>query len=269
MARSIDNNSALPRLGGQRALVTGASSGIGRATALRLAGEGASIVVNYYGSGEEAEEVVREISNVGTKAVAVQADVSSEKEVDAMFKQAVSEFGGLDILVNNAGIEHEYKFVDLPLNKWQRVIDVNLTGAFLCAQRAARLMLKSQKGGSIINITSVHQIIPWVGYADYCATKAGLDMLTKTVALELADQKIRMNSIAPGAIKTPINEEVWNNPEGLKDLLKKIPVRRVGEPEEIASLVAFLCSDDASYITGATIYIDGGMTLYPSFKHGG
>ena len=249
--------------------MTGASSGIGRATALRLAREGASIVVNYHGSSEEAGEVVSEILNIGTKAIAAQADVSNEEEVDAMFKQTVGEFGGLDILVNNAGIEHEYKFVDLPLDKWRRVIDVNLTGAFLCAQRAARLMLESQKGGSIINITSVHQIIPWVGYVDYCVTKAGLEMLTKTVALELADHKIRMNSIAPGAIKTPINEEVWNDPEGLKDLLKKIPVKRIGKPEEIASLVAFLCSDDASYITGATIYIDGGMTLYPSFKHGG
>jgi glucose 1-dehydrogenase len=269
MSSLVENSSGPPRLDGRLALVTGASSGIGRATALRLAREGASIVVNYHGSSDQADEVVTEILNIGAKAIAVQADVSKAEDVDAMFKQTVSEFKGLDILVNNAGIEHEYKFIDLPLDKWQRVIDVNLTGAFLCAQRAARLMLESKKGGSIINITSVHQVIPWAGYADYCVTKAGLEMLTKTVALELADQKIRTNSIAPGAIKTPINKETWSDPEGLKDLLRKIPVTRVGEPEEIASLVAFLCSDDASYITGATIYIDGGMTLYPSFKHGG
>src|SRR5947207_8033667 len=269
MSTLSESNSVTPRLRGLRALVTGGYSGIGGATAVRLAQEVASVVVNYLTGDQEAEEVVNEIINTGAKGIAVQADVSQEKEVDAMFKQTVDEFGGLDILVNNAGIEHEYKFVDLPLEKWQKVIDVDLTGAFLCAQRAVRLMLESEKDCSIINITSVHQIIPWVGYVDYCVAKAGLDMLTKTLALELADSKIRINSIAPGAIKTPINKKVWSDPQGLKDLLKKIPVCRVGEPEEIASLVAFLCSDDASYITGATIYADGGMTLYPSFKHGG
>jgi len=269
MESSVRKDSESLRLSGRRALVTGASSGIGRAIALRLAREGASIAVNYLGGDEEAEELVNKITAVGAKAIALQADVSKEKEVDAMFKNMVDEFGGVDILVNNAGIEHEYKFVDLPLDQWQKVIDVDLTGAFLCAQRAVRLMLESRKGGSIINITSVHQIIPWVGYIDYCVAKAGLDMLTKTLALELAGSKIRINSIAPGAIKTPINKEVWTDPQGLEDLLKKIPVKRVGEPEEIASVAAFLCSEEASYITGATLYVDGGMTLYPSFAHGG
>jgi glucose 1-dehydrogenase len=166
-------------------------------------------------------------------------------------------------------METHHEFLEMPLKDWQKVIDVDLTGPFLCAQRAARLMIQSGKGGAIVNITSVHQIIPWGGYAHYCAAKAGLDMLTKTIALELATQNVRVNSVAPGAIQTPINKEVWSDPEMMRDLLSKIPTARVGQVEEVARVVAFLCSDEASYMTGATVYVDGGMTLYPAFIRGG
>jgi glucose 1-dehydrogenase len=257
------------RLEGKRALVTGASSGIGRAVAQRLAREGASVAVNYLSNLQSAEEVVKEISATGVKGLAVQADVSNSHEVDAMFERAIAELGGLEILVNNAGMETHHPFLEMPLDAWRKVIDVDLTGAFLCAQRAARVMTQSGAGGSIVNITSVHQIIPWGGYAHYCAAKAGLDMMSKTIALELATQKVRVNSVAPGAIATPINQHVWGNPDTLIDLLRKIPTERVGKPEEIATVVAFLCSDEASYVTGATLYVDGGMTLYPEFRHGG
>ena len=257
------------RLDGRRALVTGANSGIGRAIALRLAQEGAMVAVNYLSRPEDADAVVKEIGEAGTKGIAVQGDISNEQQVDAMIARVVAEFGGLDILVNNAGMETNHTFLEMPLDAWRKVIDVDLTGAFLCAQRASRVMVETGSGGSIVNISSVHQIIPWGGFAHYCAAKAGLDMLTKTAALELATQKIRVNSVAPGAIKTPINQNVWSDPQGLSDLLRKIPTERMGETEEIAKVVAFLCSDEASYMTGATLYVDGGMTLYPEFRHGG
>ncbi len=267
---TVEDATKIPRrLAGKRALVTGANSGIGRAIALRLAREGAAVAVNFYSRPEDAGEVVREIVAAGSKGVAIQADVSDEKQVDEMFARATEEFGGLDIHVNNAGMETEHSFLEMPLDKWRRVLDVNLNGAFLCAQRAARVMVASGEGGSIVNISSVHTVVPWGGFAHYCASKAALDMLTKTVALELADQKVRVNSVAPGAIATPINENVWGNPEGLRDLLTKIPVKRMGQTGEIASVVAFLCSDDASYMTGSILFVDGGMTLYPEFLHGG
>ena len=261
---------AVPRrLEGRRALVTGANSGIGREIALRLAREGASVIINYNSRPEDADAVVEEINEIGVSAIAIEADISKESQVDEMFARAVEEFRGLDILVNNAGMETHHPFLEMPLDAWRRVIDVNLTGAFLCAQRAARMMVKAGSGGSIVNISSVHQLIPWGGYSHYCASKAALDMLGKTIALELATQKVRVNTIAPGAIKTPINQKVWGDPEGLRDLLTKIPVKRIGQVEEIASVVAFLCSDEASYMTGAVLYVDGGMTLYPEFRHGG
>jgi glucose 1-dehydrogenase len=234
-----------------------------------LAQEGASVAVNYLSRPEDADAVVKEIEKTGTKGIAVQADVTNEQQVDAMIAQATKELGGLDILVNNAGMETKYPFLEMPLDAWRKVIEVDLTGAFLCAQRAARVMVATGVGGAIVNITSVHQIIPWGGFAHYCAAKAGLDLMSKTIAVELATEKIRVNSVAPGAIKTPINKDVWSNPEGLKDLLRKIPTERMGETDEIAKTVAFLCSDEASYITGATLYVDGGMTLYPEFRHGG
>lgn len=264
-----DDGSITRRLDGRRALVTGANSGIGRTIALRLAREGSAVVVNYKSKPEVADAVVKEIEAIGAKGIAIEADISNEQQVDAMFEKAVSELGGLDILVNNAGMETQHAFVEMPLAAWQQVIAVNLTGAFMCAQRAARAMIRSKTGGAIVNISSVHQIIPWGGFSHYCVTKAGLDMMTKTAALELANQNIRVNTVAPGAIKTPINQNVWGDPEGLRDLLRKIPTGRMGETEEIAKVVAFLCSEEASYVTGATLYVDGGMTLYPEFLHGG
>ncbi|MFN2453957.1 MAG: SDR family oxidoreductase [Pyrinomonadaceae bacterium] len=270
MSENNANSAPTPRrLEGKRALVTGANSGIGRAIALRLAQEGASVAVNFVAHPEAADEVVKHITDGGTKGIAVQADISNEAQVDAMFARITGELGGLEILVNNAGMETHHTFLEMPLDAWRQVIDIDLTGAFLCAQRAARLMVQSSAGGSIINITSVHQQIPWGGYAHYCAAKAGLDMLTKTIALELATQNVRVNSIAPGAIATPINQNVWGNPDSLRDLLRKIPNERIGKPEDIAAACAYLCSDEANYVTGATLFIDGGMTLYPEFRHGG
>ncbi len=268
MGESSMNNSG--RLQNKRALVTGANSGIGRAIALRLAQEGANVAVNYVTHPEAADEVVKGITDAGAKGIAVQADISNEAQIDAMFGRVQKEFGGLDILVNNAGMETYHTFLEMPLDAWRQVIDIDLTGAFLCAQRAARLMVgQGTNGGSIINISSVHQKIPWGGYSHYCAAKSALDMLTKTIALELATENVRANAIAPGAIATPINENVWGNPEGLRDLLRKIPNARVGKPEDIAAAVVYLCSDEANYVTGATLFVDGGMTLYPEFRHGG
>jgi glucose 1-dehydrogenase len=258
-----------PRLKGRRALVTGANSGIGRTIALRLAREGAALVVNYLKDPAEADEVVKEIEALGVQALALQADVSNEAQVDDMFTRAQAALGGLDILVNNAGFETQHPILEMPADAWRKVIDVDLTGAFLCAQQAARQMVAAKTGGAIVNITSVHNIIPWGGYAHYCAAKAGLDMLTKTMALELATERVRVNSVAPGAIQTPINQSVWGDPNMLQDLLRKIPTGRMGQTEEVAAAVAFLCSDEASYITGAILYVDGGMTLYPEFRHGG
>lgn len=270
MATNVNPEQVVPqRLRERRALVTGANSGIGRAIALRLAHEGAAVVINYVSHPEAADEVVQEIAALGGRAIAVQADVSNEQQVDEMFARAQAEFGGLDILVNNAGFETQHPLLEMPADAWRKVLDVDLTGAFLCAQRAARLMVAAKTGGAIVNISSVHNLIPWGGFAHYCAAKAGLDMLTKTMALELATERVRVNSVAPGAIQTPINQNVWGDPGTLKDLLRKIPSERMGQTEEVAACVAFLCSDDASYVTGAVLYVDGGMTLYPEFRHGG
>jgi len=270
MTEAQSDNINPHRLRGRRALVTGANGGIGRSIAIRLAREGATAVaVNYLSRPEVAAEIVREIEACGAKGLAAQADIADEAQVDEMFKRIAEEFGGLDILVNNAGMETHHPFLKMPLDAWRKVLDVNLTGAFLCAQRAARLMTEAKTGGAIVNISSVHTVIPWGGYAHYCASKAALDMLTKNIALELANQKVRVNSLAPGAIATPINEDVWGDPDGLRDLLRKIPSERIGQTEEIAACVAFLCSDEASYVTGAILFVDGGMTLYPEFRHGG
>src|SRR2546423_7019983 len=257
------------RLKGKRALVTGANSGIGRAIALHLAREGAAVVINFLSKPEAAEEVVSEIKQAGGHAIAAQADVSNEQQVDELFARARTELGGIDVLVNNAGFETHHPILEMPADAWRKVVDVDLTGAFLCAQRAARMMVEAKTGGAIVQISSVHNVIPWGGYAHYCAAKAGLAMLTKTMALELASERVRVNSVAPGAIQTPINENVWGDPQLLKDLLRKIPSERMGQTEEVAACVAFLASDEASYVTGAVLYVDGGMTLYPEFRHGG
>jgi glucose 1-dehydrogenase len=263
-------------LKGQTAVVTGASSGIGRAVARALAGAGANVVVNYAGDETAANEVVRDIRESNGDAVAVKADVSSEEEVIGMFETARREYGTVDVLVSNAGIQEDSAFLDMTIQKWDRVIGVNLTGAFLCAREAAREFIRrgvvagrSKAAGKIIFMSSVHEAIPWAGHANYASSKGGMMQLMKTIAQELAPHRIRVNSIAPGAIKTPINRSAWETPEAEARLLKLIPCGRVGEPEDIASVAVWLASDDSDYIVGTTVFVDGGMMLFPGFAHGG
>jgi glucose 1-dehydrogenase len=264
------------RLKGQKALVTGAASGIGRGVAKALAQAGAAVAVNYIGDSKPADEVVADIQSAGGTALAIEADVSREDQVQKMFQKAIQAFGTLDILVNNAGIQRDAPFLQMTLEQWNTVISVNLTGYFLCAREAAREFVRrgvvpsvSRAAGKIICISSVHEIIPWAGHCDYAASKGGIMMFMKTIAQELAPQRIRVNSIAPGAIKTAINRKAWDTPQAEANLLKLIPYGRVGNPEDIGSVAAWLASDDADYVTGTTFVADGGMTLYPSFEHGG
>ena len=264
------------KLRGQSALVTGASSGIGKAVAIALANEGANVVVNYSSHPERGQEVADEIKVNGGTAIVYQADVSKEEEVQAMFQAMYKEFGTIDILVNNAGLQKDSSFVDMTLSDWQKVIDVNLTGQFLCAREAAREFLKrgvvperSVAAGKIICMSSVHEVIPWSGHVNYATSKGGVMLLMKSMAQELAPQKIRVNSIAPGAIQTPINNEAWETPEALDKLLTLIPYKRIGQPEDIGKVAVWLASDESDYITGATIFVDGGMTLYPGFAGNG
>ncbi len=266
----------LQPLKGQKALVTGASSGIGKGIALALARAGATVAVNYIGNATPAQEVVGEIQRSGGTAFAVEADVSKEDQVSAMFKLVISTFGTIDILVNNAGIQRDARLVDMTLDQWHAVLGVNLTGYFLCSREAVREFLRrgvvssvSSSAGKIICVSSVHEIIPWAGHANYAASKGGIMMFMKTIAQELAPQHIRVNSIAPGAIKTPINRSAWSTPEAEKQLLKLIPSGRVGMPEDIAGTAVWLASDASEYVQGQTIVVDGGMTLYPGFATGG
>jgi glucose 1-dehydrogenase len=237
-----------------------------------LAAEGAAVVVNYVSGADGADEVVQRIAEAGGRAVAIKADVSKEDQVQAMFRQTVEQFGTLDILVSNSGIQQDAALVDMTLEQWQKVIDVNLTGQFLCAREAAREFIRrgvrpevSRAAGKIICMSSVHETIPWAGHVNYAASKGGLMLLMKSMAQELARHKIRVNSIAPGAIKTPINREAWETPEAAKQLLELIPYGRIGETEDIGKVAAWLASDDADYVHGTTLYVDGGMTLYPGF----
>lgn len=263
-------------LDGQRAIVTGANSGIGEAIAKGLAEAGAAVVVNYVADDENAQRVVDEICATGGRAFAIKADVSSEEQVQAMFQQAVAELGSLDIVVNNAGLQQDAPFHEMTLAQWRKVIDVNLTGQFLCARAAVREFLRrglmpqlSCSLGKIICLSSVHDVIPWAGHANYAASKGGVAMLMKTMAQELAMQKIRVNAISPGAIKTPINTSAWATAQAEAALLKLIPYYRVGETRDIARAAVWLASDHSDYVTGATLYVDGGMTLYPEFREGG
>ncbi|MEX0781351.1 MAG: glucose 1-dehydrogenase [Dehalococcoidia bacterium] len=253
------------------ALVTGGSSGIGAAICRELASHGAHIAVNYRAGGDNARALAAELTRDGRQAECYGADVSKPDEVAAMFAAVHDRWGRLDIVVNNAGIEEDRELAwddDLDLDTWRRIIEVNLFGSFVCSREALRRMVPAGRGVIIYN-TSVHESIPWAGHSAYNASKAGTSMLMKTLAQEAAPHGVRLASVAPGAIKTPINDDVWNDPEGRKDLQSKIPALRVGEPEEVARTVAFLASDAASYLTGATIVVDGGMMLYPAFQHGG
>ena len=263
-------------LKGQSALVTGADSGIGKGVALALAQAGARLMVNYAHNHDAADEVVKEIMSAGGEATAFQADVSHEGEVQAMFAALYAQYGTIDILVNNAGLQKDSKFVDMTLEQWQTVINTNLTGQFLCSREAAKEFIRrgvvperSRAAGKIICMSSVHEVIPWGGHVNYAASKGGIMMLMKSMAQELAPQKIRVVSIGPGAIQTPINHTAWETPEALEKLLTLIPYNRIGKPEDIGRLAAWLASDEADYITGTTIFNDGGMTLYPGFADNG
>jgi len=261
---------------GQTALVTGASGGIGQAIAIAMGKAGANVIINYHSDDKGAAETLSDVELGDAKGLIVKADVSKEEEVIAMYEKALKTFGTIDILVNNAGIQKDSKFIEMTLDDWRQVIDTNLTGQFLCAREAAKEFVRrgvipevSRAAGKIIFISSVHNIIPWAGHANYTTSKGGESMLMKTIAQELAPNKIRVNSICPGAIKTDINKKVWSDPKQAEELLKMIPYGRIGEPGDIAKLAVWLASDDADYITGADIYADGGMTLYPQFAFGG
>jgi glucose 1-dehydrogenase len=253
-------------LSGRRALITGASSGIGRACAIRLAHDGADVAVNYFSDREAdaAAEVVAEVEKAGRRGIAVRADVGAEADVRAMAARTVDELGGLEILVNNAGIENQVATIDLPLADWERVLRTNLTGTFLCMREAARHM-RDAGGGVVVNMSSVHQFIPWPGFAHYCASKGGIKMLAETVAREWAPFGIRVVNVAPGAIATPINQGVLSDPEQKEAIEAEVPLGRFGTAEEIAAAVAWIASDEASYVTGTTMVVDGGMALYPKF----
>lgn len=263
-------------LRGQKALVTGANSGIGLATAIALGRAGADVVVNYVAGADEAEKVVEQIKAHGVRSYAHQADVSDEDQVVAMVAQMVEEFGTIDIMVANAGLQRDAPLTDMTLAHWQKVIDVNLTGQFLCAREAAKEFMRrgvveevSRSAGKIICMSSVHQVIPWSGHVNYASSKGGVGMLMQTLAQELAPQRIRVNAIAPGAIRTPINYDAWSTPEAEADLLRLIPYKRVGDPEDIANAAVAMASDLLDYVVGSTLYVDGGMTLFPGFATGG
>jgi glucose 1-dehydrogenase len=281
-ASPAPDNAELPHIGypkslsGQPALVTGANSGIGKATAIGLARAGADVVINYVTDPEAADEVAHEIAGFGGRAITIEADVSKEEEVLAMFAKAAGHFGTLHIVVSNAGLQRDSPFEQMTLEQWNTVIGINLTGQFLCTREAARMFKKrgvvrevSVACGKIICMSSVHQEIPWAGHANYAASKGGVMLLMKSIAQELAPHRIRVNSVAPGAIRTPINTSAWSTPEAYADLMRLVPYKRIGEPDDIAQAVAWLASDAADYVTGATLFVDGGMTLYPGFATGG
>jgi glucose 1-dehydrogenase len=263
-------------LKGQKALVTGADSGIGRAVAIALARAGADVVVNYRKNADAAAEVVAEATKTGSKAYVHQADVSKEDEVEAMFQKAFSAFGTIDILVANAGLQQDAPLEKMTLAQWNTVIGINLTGQFLCCREAVREFKRrgvvkeiSVAAGKIICMSSVHEVIPWAGHVNYAASKGGIMMMMKSIAQEVAPYRIRVNSIGPGAIRTPINKEAWETPEAYEDLMHLVPYKRIGEPQDIGRAAAWLASDQADYITGTTLFVDGGMTLYPGFEAGG
>ncbi len=263
-------------LKGQIALVTGAASGIGAGVARSLGAAGASVAVNYVTNPEAAEAVAGEVQALGGKALTLKADVSSEEQVREMFRALYAEWGTIDILVNNAGLQKDAAFTEMTLSQWNTVIGVNLTGMFLCAREATREMVRrgvradvSRAAGKIICMSSVHEVIPWAGHVNYASSKGGVHAFMQSLAQEMAPHRVRVNSIAPGAIMTAINRSAWDTPEGLAGLLTLIPYGRIGVPEDIGKVAVFLASDDSDYIHGQTLFVDGGMTLYPEFARGG
>ncbi|MBS1947414.1 MAG: SDR family oxidoreductase [Bacteroidetes bacterium] len=266
------------KLAGQIAIITGASSGIGAGVAKSLSISGATVVINHpvEATKAAAEMVLAEIKNTGGEGITYQCDVSKEDEVMKMFADVITQFGTVDILINNAGLQRDSPFTEMTLEQWDLVISVNLTGQFLCAREAIKEFLrrgivpeKSKAAGKIICMSSVHEVIPWSGHANYAASKGGIMLLMKSIAQEFAPKKIRVNSICPGAIQTPINKAAWGTPEALQSLLTLIPYQRIGQPEDIGKAAVWLASDDSDYITGTSIFIDGGMTLYPGFSTNG
>ena len=275
-AEVAPNHPYFPYLTGQPALVTGANSGIGKAVALGLAKAGADVVVNYVVDPASADAVCQEIVAMGRRAIAIQGDVSVEADVIAMFAKAVEFFGTLHIVVSNAGLQRDSAFDTMTLDQWNKVISVNLTGQFLCAREAVREFKRrgmdrkvSIAAGKIICMSSVHQQIPWGGHVNYAASKGGVMLMMKSIAQELAPQRIRVNAIAPGAIRTPINTAAWDTPAAYESLMTLVPYNRIGEPDDIAQAAVWLASDAADYVTGTTLFVDGGMTLYPGFSTGG
>ncbi|MDQ3842624.1 MAG: SDR family oxidoreductase [Bacteroidota bacterium] len=265
------------KLKDQVAIITGASSGIGAGVAKSMAVAGAKVVINYPvdAAKEMAESVKNDITALGGVAITYKADVSKENEVKQMFAETIKEFGTVDILVNNAGLQKDAPFTEMTLEQWNFVLSVNLTGQFLCAREAIKEFLrrgvngKSKSAGKIICMSSVHEVIPWAGHANYAASKGGVNLMMKTIAQEFAPKKVRINSIAPGAIQTPINKDAWDTAEHLQSLLKLIPQKRIGKVEDIGNAAVWLASDDADYVNGTTLFVDGGMTLYPGFEDNG
>ena len=258
---------AAKSLAGRRALVTGGATGIGRATVERLATEGAAVVIDYVGDPDTAEDLAGEVERRGGKAVPIAANVASEDEVVELFRRARNELGGpVDLLVNNAGVEAPFKLVDMPLDEWNRVLHINLTGAFLCAREAARALVDEDLPGVIVNVSSVHEVIPWPRFSHYCASKGGMKLWAQSIARELAPHRIRVVLVAPGATATPINQDVLEDQDARRRVEEQIPWGRWGRPEEIAGAIAWLASDEADYVTGTTLFMDGGMTLYPGFE---
>jgi glucose 1-dehydrogenase len=261
---------------GQKALVTGASSGIGRAIALALGDAGADVVINYVSDEDKAEALAEEIRAKGSRALALRADVSDEAQVREMFGTMLEQLGTIDVLVNNAGLQQDAPFHELTLAQWNKVLAVNLTGQFLCAREAVREFMRrgvrpqvSCSAGKILCVSSVHEVIPWAGHVNYAASKGGVMLMMKSLAQEVAPYRIRVNSICPGAIRTPINMQAWDTPEAYNELMKLIPYKRIGEAEEIGRAAVWLASDYADYVHGISLFVDGGMTLYPGFETGG
>jgi len=263
-------------LKGQKALVTGANSGIGEAVAVALGAAGADVIVNYVTNADMAENIAQCIQAGGSQSLAIQGDVSQEADVEALFAAMFKAWGTIDILVNNAGLQRDARFTEMTLAQWNTVLAVNLTGMFLCSRAAVREMLRrgprpevSSATGKILCISSVHEQIPWAGHVNYATSKGGVKLFMETLAQEMAPQHIRVNGIAPGAIRTPINRQAWATPEALRNLLTLIPYGRIGEPEDIGRAAVWLASDASDYVVGTTLFVDGGMTLYPAFGHGG